>query len=286
MDVGRDAEPPLEKHSFASELLFANRTLEVFQAKGSREGEFARALSPPTPPRAEVNRDGVALRWTSPPGMTAVRSSLGDHPLLELTYRVYRWREAEAPASIGSVDITQTFYLDQDLPLWSERYYYCVATVLEGKMEDLPTLIESRPSSVISVQTSQNFQLSILSGTPDLAHVEVAAFQDGGWRRREFAVTPGARIGSGAAETQEGTTESEPDFDTGLTVLNIEVREESGEVRVERPIFLPDGRREVDPASGLPTFRSVNEPVQARVVELECLDPAGDVKRISSSPTR
>lgn len=282
LDLGWTAGPPPEKTAFGSDLLFPPRALELFAAKGSREGEFAQALSPPTTPRFEANQDGVALRWTSPPGMTAVRTQLGDHPLLQLAYRIYRWRESEAPTLLGAVDITQSFYLDQDLPLWSERFYYCVATVLEGKIDNLPSLIESKPSPVIAVQTPQNYQLQVLGGSPDLAEVEVAVFREGRWQRREFAVSPGSRIG---APTVFGE-DSDADFDTGLQVLNIEVREESGEVSVQRPIFLPDGRREVDPASGHPTFRSVNEPVQARRVELECMDPAGDVKRISSSPTR
>jgi hypothetical protein len=216
----------------------------------------------------------------SPVGMTAVRAELGGHPLLQLAYRIYRWREAESPTLLGAVDITQTFYLDHDLPLFSDQYYYCIATVLEGKIDDVPTLMESKNSSVISVRSKQKYQVSVLGGSEGLARVEVAVYADGRWRRKEFAVTPGSRIGVAGVPREE----SEPDFDTGLTVLDIEVREETAEASIDRPIFLPDGRREVNPSTGLPTFRSMTEPVHSQIVELECLDHAQEVTRISSSP--
>lgn len=262
---------------FDSELLFSSRDVELFERKRSREGEFADALGSLAAPEATVTAAGVALHWEAPKGMTKVRTELADNPLLDLKYRVYRWREGEEPRLLTTIEVSQIYHLDTGLPLWKERFFYCVATVLEGTIDDLPTLMETAHSPVITVETSQNFEVHVLGGTESLARLEVAAFREGGWIRKTFAVTPGGRVGV--------DNESEDSaFDTGLRVTQIVVREERGEVSVQRPIFLSDGRREVDSISGLPTYRTDAEPVSSRFVEVHCEDRDQTIQTFTSPP--
>jgi len=63
-----------------------------------------------------------------------------------LGFRVYRWREGEEPRLVSPLAANETSFTDRDLPLWRVRFFYCVATVIEGTIGDLLTLIESKRS--------------------------------------------------------------------------------------------------------------------------------------------
>jgi hypothetical protein len=275
-----DPNWPFERLEVSSEVVFSAAVLDAFEARSTRESEFKAAVGSPEAPEVGVTDAGVALRWRPPEGLVAVRSELAENPLLDLRFRIYRWREGEDPQLLTSLEVTQNFFLDKNLPLWRDQYFYCVATVLEGKLDEVPTLIESKPSPVISVETRDRFSLQVLDGTGDRAEVEVSAQQGGRWIRQTFQVAPGERIGATSAEE---SADLGP-FDTGLTLLEIDVREVSEEVEVQRPVFLPDGRREVDAQSGLPTFRTRKIPASARILELRCKNQALQTREYTSEP--
>jgi hypothetical protein len=268
--------------SFKSELVFSDAQVDLFQKKSAREGEFGRALKPPGELSAKATRDGVEVIWAAPLDLEKLRTSLRDQPLLRLGFRVYRWREGEEPKLLTTFDAGQTAYRDRDLPLWQERFFYCVATVLEGTIGDLPTLIESKRSSVTTVETPEKFILAVLdgsdgpSGTPVRARLEIDAPVAGVERKSVVDVGPGERVRKSAAD-------GDPiELDTGLVVKELRWRTGQVDTTVQRPEFLPDGRRKLDPASGLPSFRTETVAVSTRALVVELTERSGKTRTLES----
>jgi hypothetical protein len=263
---------------FEDALVFSPQSIELFKTKGLREGEFERALKPPTSLTPTATRDGVELSWEAPAGLDALRATLRDLPLLRLGFRVYRWPEGEEPRLLSTFDASQTRILDRDLPLWRVRFRYCVATVLEGTIGDLPTLIESKRSSVMTVETSENFELKLLDGSADRARLHVSAWIEGEAVQGDVEFKAGQRVKS---ELDRAGTPIE--VDTGLTVEGLRVVDGTAEKTVQRAEFLPDGRRKLDPATGRPLFRSETVTVPTRTLELRLDDASGATRTLTAS---
>ncbi len=270
---------------FKSELLFSDAQIELFRQKSEREGEIERTLKPPDAVTAKATRDEIEVEWTAPADLDAVRASLRDQPLLRLGFRVYRWREGEEPTLLTTFEGVRTAYQDRDLPLWRERFFYCVATVLEGTIGDLPTLIESKRSPVITAETLENYLLAVVDGTDDSARLELSAWLDGQWRKSTLDVGVGTRITAESRRTLEGRDEPFT-LDTGLTVRELRWVDGQLETSTQRPEFLPDGKRRLDPATGLPTFRTEPVSVPTRTLTVILSEPSGATRTISSAEPR
>jgi len=267
---------------FRSELLFSDAQVELFRQKSSREGEFERALKPPDALTAKGTRDEIEVAWESPAGFASLRDLLSEQPLLRLGFRVYRWREGEEPKLLATLEGSKTAYQDRDLPLWRERFFYCVATVLEGTIGDLPTLIESKRSSVITAETQENFALEVLDGTPDRGRFEVSAWLDGQWRKTVAEAGPGEPLRAALTRSRDGAEEQIP-LDTGLTVRALRWVEGRIETTARRAEFLPDGRRKLDPETGAPTFRTEAVSLPTRTLVAELVDSSGAARTVASA---
>lgn len=281
--------------AFGHQQLFSSRNFDLFFEKCSLEGQFQSALDAPALSHPIVTRDRVELRWSLPEGVARLRNELGDDSLLRVGFRVYRWREGEEPALLSTLEVTQTYHVDQDLPLWRQKYNYCVFTVLEGRIGELPTLIESKRSAVIQVETLENFSLEVLDGTSQETTVQAMVFHEGEWVSSTLALRPGDPIAGSlplapdllpqVPPAGEAPVESLP-FDTGLILESVEVTVDTTRETRQRPEFLPDGRRKVEPASGEPTFQTLSTPVPVRTVKLSCRDSSGSVRTFASKPLR
>jgi hypothetical protein len=268
---GRSVEVPAGvRRTFEDTLVFSPQSIELFKAKSLREGEFERALKPPTAVTATASRDGIELRWDLPAGLDALRETLRDLPLLRLGFRVYRWREGEEPRLLSSFEASQTGLIDQDLPLWQVRFFYCVATVLEGTIGDLPTLIESKRSSVIDVKTRENFELEVVDGSADRARLRISAWVAGLPLQTEAEFSAGQRVKAAADDAGRPV-----EVDTGLTLQELRVVDGTVEKTVQRAEFLPDGRRKLDPATGRPVFRADTITIPTRTLELHLNEGSG-----------
>ncbi len=266
---------------FRSELAFSAAQIESFRAKRSREGEFERALNPPTSLAATVRSGAIELSWEPPVDLDQVRDRLQGQPLLRLGFRVYRWREGDEPKLLTTFEGGKTAFQDRDLPLWRERFFYCVATVLEGTIGELPTLIESKRSSVITADTLEQFTLRVLDGEADHVRCALEASLDGRRHELTFDVAVGHPIVPPPAADLDA--EEAVRLDTGLTVESARWIDGTLSVLRQRPEFLPDGRRKLDPASGAPTFRSESGSVPTRTLEVTCRDRSGATRTFTSA---
>jgi hypothetical protein len=223
-------------------------TVELFRAKGLREGEFERSLKPPATVTCSATRDGIDVRWERPADLDAQLALLRDLPLLMLGFRVYRWREGEEPRLVSPLAANETSFTDRDLPLWRVRFFYCVATVIEGTIGDLPTLIESKRSPVMKVETTENFKLEVEGVGADKASVALTAWLDGSVRHETLEVAPGQRI------VKTIRRDSRPfELDTGSRCRSCASSTGRPNGRSSAPSS-PDGRRKLDPLTGRPAF--------------------------------
>jgi len=271
-----------ERPRLGSEIVFSRAELDLFTSKSHREGEFERALQPPADVTAKAGKESVEVAWAPPAGLAELRSSLGSQPLLRLGFRVYRWRDGDEPKLLTTFEGDRTAYEDRDLPLWRERFFYCVATVIEGTIGDLPTLIESKPSQVIPVETTENFTLEVVEGEADRVRLSLHALVDG----RTIDRTIDAAVGDAIAPavTDDTPAELARRLRTGLTLESKRFVDSEVVETVQRPEFLPDGRRKLDPSSGLPTFRSESVARPFRTLEVTCRDAAGATRTFTSAP--
>jgi hypothetical protein len=280
--VGRTARgsvvvPVGARRSLEDTLVSPPSTVELFRAKGLREGEFERSLKPPATVTCSATRDGIEVRWELPADLDAQIALLRDLPLLRLGFRVYRWREGEEPRLVAPLAANETSFTDRDLPLWRVRFFYCVATVIEGTIGDLPTLIESKRSPVMKVETTENFKLEVEGGGADKASVALTAWLDGSVRHETLEVAPGQRI----AKTIR--RDGRPfELDTGLTLQELRVVDGTTERAIQRAEFLPDGRRKIDPLTGRPVFHSENITVPTRTLELRMTEAGGATRTLSA----
>lgn len=274
------ASAPAGPVVFAVTSVFSATEIERYRRKSASEGEFAQALQPPATLAADVTPDAIAVHWELPDGVGPVLERLADLPLLRLRFRVYRWREGDEPKLLTTLDGHRTAFQDRDLPVGRERFFYCVATVIEGTIGDLPTLIESKRSSVITVETVENFTLEVIESEADLVRLGLRATVDGRVLDRVLDVALGQPIVPAvSAETPEPLARR---LDTGLTLTGVRLVEGNEQRTRSRPEFLPDGRRKLDPATGLPTYRSETLSVPTRTLELTCRERSGAIRTFTS----
>jgi hypothetical protein len=272
--------------------VFSATQVELFKQKSAREGEFERVLKPPVALVATAKRDGIEVTWEAPPDLAEVAASLADQPLLRLGFRVYRWREGEQPRLLATLEGLGTTYEDRDLPLWRERFFYCVATVIEGTIGEVPTLIESRQSPVKTADTLENFTITVEGGSEESVRLDVAGWVSGGWRHASVELAKGGRVAGTAKAPPRDAPNARPEsfvdapVDTGLTLEQAEFVDGQYETTVQRPEFLPDGRRKLDPTSGQPTFRAERVSVPTRTLVVTLADAAGAQRTISSPVKR
>ncbi len=281
--VAATAAPPAEGRDavrFHADSVFTAEQQARWVDKHASEGEFARDLLPPTSVEALAAPERIDVEWTAPANFAALRARVAAQPLLRLGFRVYRWREGNEPKLLTTLASDRTTFLDRDLPLGRERFSYCVATVIEGTIGDLPTLIESKRSSVISVETVENFSLTVLETEADVVRLEIDAVIDGRSIERLVDVAVGAPIVPAVSpETPELLARR---LDTGLTLVGVRVVEGRTEEVRSRPEFLPDGRRQLDPVTGLPTFRSETVARPRRTLEMTCRERSGAIRTFTS----
>jgi hypothetical protein len=276
--VGRSVVVPVgARRSLEDTLVSPPSTVELFRAKGLREGEFERSLKPPATVTCSATRDGIEVRWERPADLDAQLALLRDLPLLRLGFRVYRWREGEEPRLVAPLAANETSFTDRDLPLWRVRFFYCVATVIEGTIGDLPTLIESKRSPVMKVETTENFKLEVEGGGADKASVALTAWLDGSVRHETLEVAPGQRIAKTIRRSGRPF-----ELDTGLTLQELRVVDGTTERAIQRAEFLPDGRRKLDPLTGRPVFHSENITVPTRTLELRMTEAGGATRTLSA----
>ncbi len=269
--------PAGARRTLEDTLVFPPSTVELFRAKGLREGEFERSLKPPVTVTCTATRDGIDVRWERPADLDAQLATLRDLPLLRLGFRVYRWREGEEPRLVAPLAANETSFTDRDLPLWRVRFFYCVATVIEGTIGELPTLIESKRSPVMKVETTENFKLEVEGGAADRASVVLTAWLDGAERRETLELVPGQRIAKSVRR------DGRPfDLDTGLTLQELRVVDGTAVKAVQRAEFLPDGRRKIDPATGRPSFHDESVTVPTRTLELRMTELGGAARTLSA----
>jgi hypothetical protein len=69
------------RRSLEDTLVSPPSTVELFRAKGLREGEFERSLKPPATVTCSATRDGIDVRWERPADLDAQLALLrGDRP--------------------------------------------------------------------------------------------------------------------------------------------------------------------------------------------------------------
>ncbi|MSR45922.1 MAG: hypothetical protein EXS13_02450 [Planctomycetes bacterium] len=273
---------PLDRLRLDPAIVFSPAQIELYRDQGAIEGDFDRVLSPPDGVTARATRDAVVVEWAPPDRFAELTSRLVSQPLLRLGFRVYRWRENEGgePKLLTTLVAREMAYQDHDLPLGRERFTYCVATVIEGTIGDLPTLIESKRSSVISVETIENFSLEVMDAQAAAIRVLLHAYVDGQTIDRVLDVAVGDPIAAvAAADLPEALARR---LDTGLILTALKTLEANESQTHERAEFLPDGRRKLDPTSGLPSFQTESVTVPIRTLEWTCRERSGATRTFTS----
>src|SRR4030095_13138518 len=70
--VGRSVVVPVgARRTLGDTLAPPPPTVELFRAKGLREGEFERSLKPPATVTCNATRDGIEVRWERPADLDA-----------------------------------------------------------------------------------------------------------------------------------------------------------------------------------------------------------------------
>ncbi|MBI4881877.1 MAG: hypothetical protein HY812_19790, partial [Planctomycetes bacterium] len=139
-----------ERLEFASKIFFADRELEGYRERRSKE-DLYRGIAPPLELRWSQRKKGVLLEWSPNPRNVAIEADVRGNPLLKTGYRIYRWRVGEDPAVVATATLNQTSYLDPEIGSRGGLIFYSVVTVLEGRIGQRDTLIESESSDVLEV---------------------------------------------------------------------------------------------------------------------------------------
>ncbi len=169
-------------------------------------GPAAIVLKPPVldPPTTDVGR--VDLAWAPEEGSTA--------PLKG--WRVFR-RDA------GGGDWSEVASPDEEARSFSDTkvaadapYEYRVDVVPDPSVvfED-----KGRSSAVRAVRTPDGTRLKLLTGSPDLALIQVEKYLEGEWKTQKFSVRPGEAIGQNLRNPIGGTLAP---MATGCVLISIE----------------------------------------------------------------
>ncbi len=263
---------------FAAKTFYTDRELEGYRERRSKE-DLYRGIAPPLDLRWSQRKKGVQLEWSPNPQNAAIEADVRGNSLLKTGYRIYRWRMGEEPAVVATALLNQTSYLDQDIGPRGGLVFYSVVTVLEGRIGQRDTLIESESSDVLEVDLEETFELRLLGGTPEEAVVEVVVTFGNERLSSKFPVRKGDTIGRLAEiETQSGLRAV--DFTTGLRVTEIAEIEHIREEVIRHPVFNPDGSRSFDETGFL--FREETRKVPIQRLEVRCEDERGRPRSLSA----
>ena len=124
--------------------------------------------------------------------------------------------------------------------------------------------------------------VEVVEGEANRVRLDLHALVDGNVLDRRIDAAVGEAIGPAVAA--DTPPELARRLQTGLTLESARVVESEKVETVQRPEFLPDGRRKLDPGSGLPTFRSESIARPLRTLEVTCRDRAGATRTFTSAP--
>jgi hypothetical protein len=262
-----------------SRAFFDAQELKSFAARAGATGEFRRMISPPLELSAAAASGVVNLVWISNPRNDALRQKITNDPLLDIGYQIYRWTKTSRPQVLANTKLEETAYVDASVGPGEQEYFYAVVTVLQGRVANSPTVIESERSNVVRVDIGESFELEVLRRVEDGVLVAVRVADPEQVLRHEFLVRRGEKIGT-VEELGPGRSQS---FETGLTLTDVQETEEEKEVDVERALFEPDGRRTLD-ATGRPAFESVKKSVRSRRLKIEASTASGVIRIFYGQP--
>ena len=266
------------------ELFFRSEQLDFFDETRDRGRELSADLDPPAKPRVIAEREGIRITWEPSAPIESLSARLHDDPLLLVRYRIYRWLAEEEPQLIGAVPVSETHFVDDTLPPWSLDLRYCVASALEGRLGDEPTLVDSRWTEVLEVESRRNFDVEVLEGDEKGADTIVSVYRGGRWIRERCHLSAGERVRRfDVAAGEDGPASGS--VDVGFQVDSLAVERETIDESVLRPEFLPDGRRKVGP-DGNPTFAQQPVEVTLRTIVVRGTDPTGRSHEFRSLPLR
>jgi hypothetical protein len=258
---------------FAPEATFEAGTTDGFIERRRKARDVRREVAPPSALRWRRTAEGVLLEWEPNPLNEALLLEARANPLLTVGYRVYRWRVGQEPTAVATGGLERNSYLDRDLGPRGGRVFYSVLTVLEGRIGDRDTLIESERSKVLTVDLEESFELRLLGGTSERVGIEVRVQGGAPARSARFDVAVGDEIGQ-PVEVSGASV----DFATGYAVTEIVETTEPVEQRVRRPMFNPDGSRARD-ATGF-QYNDEVRTIPTRRLRVTCANDQGDLKTL------
>lgn len=276
--LGQFSFEPTSLH-FEPTVFFANHELASYQDRKSREDRY-QGIAPPLNLSARERADGMVLEWDHNPVNEAIKRDVADDPGLRTGYRIYRWREGQEPKVIATDSMESNSFFDQQAGPRGGRLNYSVLAVLEGRIGDRETLIESRQSEVLNIDLKEAFVLRLVSGDLERVTIEVTVGTEANPYSARFEVASGDSIGTlSGVDGEDGVRTV--DFGTGLVVKEIvEVNDSRDEV-IRHPLFNPDGSRASD-ETGFLTREEVREiPVQR--LEVRCEGTGGSSRILSLS---
>ncbi len=262
---------------FAAETFFSAAELSTYADRRSTE-ELFRRIAPPLRLRWEPHGLAIELAWDRNPANDAIEREAAGNSLLSTGYRVYRWRVGETPRVIATGSLSQTRHLDEGLGARGGTVFYAVLTVLEGRIGEKDTLIESERSEVLTVVREDAFDVRLLgdatAGDEPRVRIEVTVATEEDLASATFDVGVGDTIG-GPREVAGRTI----DFHTGLEVAAIDVIAETRDETIRHPLFNPDGSRAFDETGFL--FREEVRKIPVQRLEVRCDGDRGATRSLS-----
>lgn len=274
---------PLE---FAPEIFFSDAELAAWRERKTAE-DLYREISPPIGLAWKRAENGVLLTWEPNPANDAIAALADDNPLLETGYRIYRWRIGEDPAVIATGTLKQTSLVDDDLGIRGGLVFYSVLTVLNGRVGENETLIESERSEVLEVDLEDAFDVRLV-GYADGALADDGSFPPPTPESRVaievtvpgspprvaiFEVGVGEIIGS-----VRKVDDSLVDFGTGLEVVSVTLTEDFRSETTRHPLFDPNGSRAFDETGFL--FREETRRIPIQRMEVRCSGDRGRTRTL------
>ncbi|MFH0945628.1 MAG: hypothetical protein V2A76_10560 [Planctomycetota bacterium] len=274
--LGQFRFEPTDLH-FKATVFFANHELATYQDRKSREDRF-QGIAPPLNLRFRKKAGGILLEWAPNPVNTVIQQDVADEPQLRTGYRIYRWREGQEPKVIATDSLDSRSFFDQQTGPQGGRLHYSVLAVLEGRIGDRDTLIESRQSEVLKIDLEEGFALRLVSGDLERVIIEITVGTEANPYSARFEVASGDSIGTlSGVDGEDGVRTV--DFGTGLIVKEIEEVNDSRDEVIQHPLFNPDGSRASDETGYLIREEVREIPVQR--LEVRCEGAGGEIRILS-----
>ena len=287
--MARDSLALLEVESrsleFTPTIFFSDTDIAAWQERKSAR-DLYQEISPPLALSSHRREDGVLLTWEPNPRNDAIAGLAADNPLLKTGYRIYRWRIGEEPAVIATGPLKQTSLVDDDLGIRGGLVFYSVLTVLEGRIGEIETLIESERSEVLEVDLEDAFGVRLLGyadGASDADGPRGPHAEDARVRievslpsvQHVFDVAAGETLGD-LVEIDGRTV----DLGTGLVIESVALIEDEQDETIRHPVFNPDGSRAFDETGFL--FQEETRRIPIQRLEVRCAGDRGKTRILST----